>query len=168
MLTLTKLQQAAKSVKIKNWWKMKKADLIVALKKHHTVNNEAELEFVIEKGITQCPDAPNQIEANNDEKCAGTKVDHDKLKEIADSKKEAKKRRKPRKAKSSDKKESKKASKKAKAPEGSTTLAAICEELGVEPRIARRKLRNSDITKPEAGWAWTDAKEIKKVKELIK
>jgi hypothetical protein len=62
------------------------------------------------------------------------------------------------------------------APKGSkkgsgdlTTLHDICEELGVEGRIARRKLRNSDISKPGASWEWKAGhKDIAKVKELLK
>lgn len=48
------------------------------------------------------------------------------------------------------------------------TLHDICEELGVEGRIARRKLRNSDITKPGSSWEWpANHKDIAKVKELL-
>ena len=49
------------------------------------------------------------------------------------------------------------------------SLKAICEELGVEDRIARRKLRGSDITKPGSSWEWKAGhKDIAKVKELLK
>lgn len=49
------------------------------------------------------------------------------------------------------------------------SLHDICEELGVEGRIARRKLRNSDITKPGSSWEWpANHKDITKVKELLK
>lgn len=48
------------------------------------------------------------------------------------------------------------------------SLHDICEELGVEGRIARRKLRNSDITKPGSSWEWpANHKDIAKVKELL-
>lgn len=48
------------------------------------------------------------------------------------------------------------------------TLHDICEELGMEGRIARRKLRNSDITKPGSSWEWKAGhKDIAKVKELL-
>lgn len=48
------------------------------------------------------------------------------------------------------------------------SLHDICEELGVEGRIARRKLRNSDIAKPGTSWEWkADHKDIAKVKELL-
>ncbi len=46
------------------------------------------------------------------------------------------------------------APKKAAVKEGVVTLQNICDELNVEGRIARRKLRNSDITKPGASWEW--------------
>lgn len=49
------------------------------------------------------------------------------------------------------------------------TLQSICEELGVNGRIARRKLRNSDIPKPGPQWEWSKGHEdIEKVKELLK
>lgn len=49
------------------------------------------------------------------------------------------------------------------------SLKSICEELGVEDRIARRKLRGSDITKPGSSWEWKAGhKDIAKVKELLK
>lgn len=54
-------------------------------------------------------------------------------------------------------------------PAGDTvTLASILEELGVEGRIARRKLRNSDIAKPGSAWEWTKGHaDIAKVKALL-
>lgn len=49
------------------------------------------------------------------------------------------------------------------------TLRSICEELGVDGRVARRKLRNSDIPKPGSQWEWSQGHEdIKRVKELLK
>ena len=49
------------------------------------------------------------------------------------------------------------------------SLASILEELGVEGRIARRKLRGSDIEKPGSAWEWpTGHADITKVKELLK
>lgn len=56
----------------------------------------------------------------------------------------------------------------AKTPTDQVSLHDICEELGVEGRIARRKLRNSDITKPGSSWEWpANHKDIAKVKELL-
>lgn len=49
------------------------------------------------------------------------------------------------------------------------TLSSILEELGVEGRIARRKLRTSDIQKPGSSWEWSKGHaDIAKVKELLK
>lgn len=49
------------------------------------------------------------------------------------------------------------------------SLHEICEELDVEPRIARRKLRGSDITKPGDSWEWPAGHaDIQKVKDLLK
>ena len=52
--------------------------------------------------------------------------------------------------------------------DGIITLQNICDELGVEGRIARRKLRSSTITKPGTSWEWAaDHADIALVKELI-
>ena len=49
------------------------------------------------------------------------------------------------------------------------TIQEICEELGVEGRVARRKLRGSDIAKPCDSWTWTVGHaDIQKVKDLLK
>ena len=75
-------------------------------------------------------------------------------------KKEAKK---PRKVKKTHEKTPK------KSIEGHVTLKDICDELDVEGRIARRKLRTSDIEKPEGSWSWPEGHEdIERVKELLK
>lgn len=50
--------------------------------------------------------------------------------------------------------------------EGLVTLAEICEELKIEPRDARKTLRNK-VEKPDAGWAWP-ADEAAKVKAILK
>lgn len=50
-----------------------------------------------------------------------------------------------------------------------TTLHEICEEMEVEARIARRKLRGSDIQKPGDSWVWPAGHvDIQKVKDLLK
>lgn len=63
-----------------------------------------------------------------------------------------------------------KESKPAKAPKdsGMVTLASILEELGVEGRIARRKLRGSEIAKPGTQWEWEAGHaDIAKVRALL-
>ena len=50
--------------------------------------------------------------------------------------------------------------------DGLITLAEICEELNIEPRDARKTLRNK-VEKPDAGWAW-EAAEAAKVKAILK
>lgn len=62
------------------------------------------------------------------------------------------------------------AEKKTAVRDGMTTIQDLCEELNVEPRIARRKLRASDILKPsDSGWMWKAGHaDIKKVRELLK
>lgn len=170
----TEIKKFAKEAGIKQWWNKKTAVLREELRNIHTVSTDAELDFILNGGkVTVCPDAPNQVERTGNETCAGHKIDHDQIKKIQESRKEAKKRKqgkKPRKV--SKKKSEKKAAKAAKAPKdtsGLITLATICTELNVEPRIARRKLRNSDIAKPDAGWNWTEGdKAIDQVKALLK
>lgn len=50
-----------------------------------------------------------------------------------------------------------------------TTLQDICKSLGIDPAKARKKLRGSDIAKPEGGWEWPTAndKDIRKVIQLL-
>jgi len=49
------------------------------------------------------------------------------------------------------------------------TLASLVEASGIEARVARRRLRNSDIEKPGAQWEWEAGHaDIAKVKELLK
>lgn len=50
--------------------------------------------------------------------------------------------------------------------DGLVTLADICAELKIEPRDARKTLRNK-VEKPDAGWAWP-ADEAAKVKAILK
>lgn len=78
------------------------------------------------------------------------------------------KRKTPRKiSKDKPAKESKPAKKPAK-ESNLVTLASILEELGVEGRIARRKLRGSDIAKPGAQWEWEAGHaDIAKVRKLL-
>jgi len=48
-----------------------------------------------------------------------------------------------------------------------TSLADICKSCKIEPRAARRKLRNSDISVPGGRWEWTKAGDVAKVKKLL-
>lgn len=49
------------------------------------------------------------------------------------------------------------------------TIQSICKELNVEGRVARRKLRGSDIVKPGDSWTWEAGHaDIQRVKELLK
>lgn len=48
-----------------------------------------------------------------------------------------------------------------------TTLAAICKSIKMEPRAARRKLRNSDISVEGGRWEWTKASDVAKVKKVL-
>lgn len=51
---------------------------------------------------------------------------------------------------------------------GGTKLKDICEELKVDQRVARRKLRSAKVEKPSSGWEWSDPSEVAKIKSLLK
>ena len=51
-------------------------------------------------------------------------------------------------------------------PTGYTSLAALCDTLGVEPREARALLRKSTYAKPAFGWAF-NAEQIDEVSKII-
>lgn len=51
-------------------------------------------------------------------------------------------------------------------PKGMITLAAICTELGIDPRVGRSYLRK-EHTKPDEGWMW-DAKGTEAIKKDLK
>lgn len=72
-------------------------------------------------------------------------------------------------AKSAKKATSPKANGAAKKAEGGTTLATIAKKLKMEPRKARRILRNADGV-PEAGarWTWTKDAEVAKVEKILR
>lgn len=71
-----------------------------------------------------------------------------------------------KKKKSKPAKESKKA--KTNGAEG-TSLADICKGLKIEPRSARRILRNSDDAPSVDGnrWTWTKASDVARVKKIL-
>lgn len=55
-------------------------------------------------------------------------------------------------------------------PEGHTGITALAEELGTTPAILRRRLRASEIQKPEGqtGWYWKDgSRELANVKKAL-
>lgn len=154
-LTAAQIKEIAKTLKVKNWWTKKKDDLvteIVALKGWEKETPEV-IDFLLKGGsITECESSPLPAPKHNREDQAYQ----------TQEKPEKKKRRKPTK-----KAKTEKAPKKEKAtlPEGWVTLAALCTELDVEPRIARRRLRKAEAQKDDKyGWAWelpaTDIKNI--------
>lgn len=59
-----------------------------------------------------------------------------------------------------------------KAPvDGEVTLKAICAELKIEPRIARRKLRKAKLDSHDARdrWSWAaGSKQLDQIRDLIK
>lgn len=46
-------------------------------------------------------------------------------------------------------------------------IADIAKAVGITPREARGLLRKSDLTKPDAGWAWPEGDEVDKVKAVL-
>lgn len=52
-------------------------------------------------------------------------------------------------------------------PTNGTSIADIAKSLNVEPSHARAALRKAAITKPDAGWIWTDPKEIDKITAIV-
>lgn len=151
-LTAAQVKQIAKELKVKNWWNMKRADLVAAIAEikgwtNHTPEN---LEFLLAGGtVTELPPA-GIPPIKPPKETSALKVQ------------EKPKRKRP--TKKADKKAPAK-KKTTSLPEGWVTLAQLCEEHSVEPRVARRRLRNSEAEKDNNyGWAWeAPATEIVKI-----
>jgi len=152
-LNAAQVKQIAKELKVKNWWNKKRADLIteIADLKGWTGETPETVEYLLGGGeIKQLPYGPEVKPEIRHQESAGQA------------------RKKPTKVtkKTADKAEKKTAKK--VTDENTVTLAGICLELGVEGRIARRKLRTSDITKPGKQWEWELGNaDIDKVKTLL-
>lgn len=145
--TAKELRTMAKELGIKRWHQLnKREELVAAIAEKNGWSNEKPevIEFLVNGGkIERLPGFEG--------------VKPKPVKEDREMQTIEKPRRTPRKV--------------AKKPAEKTTvtLQSICEELGVEGRIARRKLRNSDIPKPGPQWEWSKGHEdIEKVKELLK
>ncbi|AUM59755.1 RNA helicase [Pseudomonas phage PMBT14] len=165
--SLEHVRKLATELKIKYTKSTTREELVFAIADvKGWANEKAEvIEFLIAGGnIEELPGftaiAPKP---NSRETSAGGKVEPQ----------EPKKPRKPTKATDAAKpasKPAKAASAKPKATGETVSIQDICEELDVEGRVARRKLRGSDIVKPsESGWNWEAGHaDIAKVKELLK
>lgn len=165
--SLHQIRQIAKELKIPYTKTTPRADLVFAIADvKGWANEKAEvIEYLLVGGtIEEVPGftaiAPKP---NSRETSAGGKVEPQ----------EPKKPRKPTKATAAAKPASKPAkatSAKPKATGDTVSIQDICDELNVEGRVARRKLRGSDIVKPsESGWIWEAGHaDIAKVKELLK
>jgi len=166
-LNVKQLQQMAKELKVPGWHKMKREQLVAGIAAIKGWGDEKPevIEFLLNGGcITELPGftaiAPKKS-VNNRETSAGGKVEPEAPKKA------------PRKV-SKDKSE-KPATKKRmvekarKSGDNVVSIQDICQELGVEGRVARRKLRGSDIAKPGDSWIWeTGHADIAKVKALLK
>lgn len=152
-LTLKELQTRGKALKITGWHKMNKDQLHAAMIESLKIQGESPdiQDFYLRgKQPTICPPA-------GDGRRVPTKQDQ----AMKPRRKPAKKVKAPKKPKGETTPR--------QAPEGMITLAQICEEMGVEGRIARRKLRTSEIKKPGSTWAWDKGhKDVKAVRELLK
>lgn len=58
---------------------------------------------------------------------------------------------------------------KAPAEDGMITLAKVSDELGINPAVARRKLRAAGIERAEGqGWKWKDgSKDLDKIRKVL-
>lgn len=84
---------------------------------------------------------------------------------IVATKKEAPKKEAAKKAPAAKKEAAKPAAKK---DDNRVTLAVLCEELGIKPAAARRKLRTAEIDRGDGQWAWAaDSKELAAVKKAL-
>jgi hypothetical protein len=155
------VRELAKVLGIPFSGKTERAQLVQEIAKQKGWENETPevIEFLIGGGsISEVPGftaiAPKP---NNRETSAGGKVEPV-----------------PEKAKKTPRKISKtegepKAPKASAKSDGSVTLAGLLEELGVEGRVARRKLRGSDIQKPGDSWSWEAGHaDIQRVRDLLK
>lgn len=155
-LNAAEVKQVAKELKIKDWWNKKRAILVAEIAEVKGWSDEKPeiIEFLLAGGeITKCPtpEFPAPKVTREDQAMLATE------------------KRKPRKRPAKKSAGAKKPTKKAESTEGMITLAQICEEMGVEGRIARRKLRGSEIKKPGTTWAWPEGDEgISEVKDLLK
>lgn len=169
-LTLNQLKATAKGLEVTYAKTVTRVELIAAIaeKKGWADEKPEVIEFLLSGGCIETlpgfvAPAPKKS-ANNRETSAGGKVQP-----------EAPGARKtPRKVIKSEAERTKKPSKtpsetKPAKTGNQVTIQAICEELGVEGRVARRKLRGSDITKPGDSWTWEAGHaDIQKVRELLK
>lgn len=155
------VRELAKALGIPFSGKTERAQLVQEIAKQKGWENETTevIEFLIGGGsISEVPGftaiAPKP---NNRETSAGGKVEP-----VPEKPKKA-----PRKLSKPESAEAKPA--KAAKPDGSVTLAGLLEELGVEGRVARRKLRGSDIQKPGDSWSWEAGHaDIQRVRDLLK
>lgn len=163
-LDVKQLQAIAKELKVPGWSKAKRDELVmgIAAAKGWADEKIEVIEFLLQGG--QIEELPGFVgiapKKNNRETSAGGKVEP--------TPEPAKKS--PRKV--SQKSETRRANgqpRKQPSTGDTVTIQEICEELGVEGRIARRKLRGSDIAKPGDSWTWsTGHADIEKVRALLK
>lgn len=153
------LRSTAKNLGIPFTKTTPRADIVQAIaeSKGWTGEKPEVIEFLIMGGkIDEVPGftgvAPKKT--NSRESSAGGKVEPV----------ETKPKKTPRKVTKSDK-----PAKVTKPESDGVTLASILEEIGTDPRVARRKLRGSDIQKPGDSWSWpVGHADIQRVRDLLK
>lgn len=134
------VKQIAKELKIKDWWNKKRAILVTEIAEIKGWSHETEevIEFLLAGG---------EIKQLPPGKAKIEKI-------VKDAP-----RRKPRK---------KAKAKKDTPAEDSTTLQDLCEELDIQPRIARRRLRKAKVERPGQTWSWKKGSdEISNIKSII-
>ena len=148
-LNAAQVKQIAKELKVKNWWNKRRDDLVIEIAEAKGWSHEKPevIEYLLAGGeIKALPYGPENKPEIRHQESAGKPS-----------------RRKPTKRKTPKKEKAPKATK-----EDVVSLKDICTELGIEGRIARRKLRTSDIQKPGKQWEWTPGHEdIQKIKNLL-
>jgi hypothetical protein len=142
----TDLKELAKTLKVKNWWTLKKADLITEIEKAES-KEEEEIK-TIEKGLKK---------EDTQWKFPSKRTKKKQLEEILEKD-----------LTTGDKAEG------VEIEEDITDLVTLKEltiELGVKGTKARRILRNNNIERPYKRWEWSSVKHkaiLKKVRDLLK
>lgn len=153
-LNLKNLQSLAKELKIKNWWTMKKADLLISLVdiKEDLKDQEAAQEEPQDQ--EDLPQDKEQEEAPAED--PPTHQEEPTKEETPKTKKKRTKREVPE-----------------KDLDNLITLKVLADEFNMKETKARRLLRNSDIPRPYGGnrWEWDQnlhTEELKAVREYLK
>jgi len=158
------LQTLAKEYKVKNWWKMKKADLakqvweVLPVKLKPNLNSTSS---DIEKETEEFESNGGQVEECKPQK------NPKRVPPTMSSAEKNPRGKKPKKVKG-DSTVKKSRVKRIREDDNIVTLQSIINELNLAGQLARKALRASGIEKPGKQWCWEKgSKELKKVQELM-